>query len=65
MVEKKIGDILNRLNKTREERFPDLQQEREKRDRREQSKLRIQQEEMVIYNAFQGYSIYMLIPVAM
>ncbi|XP_076329161.1 coiled-coil domain-containing protein 25 isoform X1 [Tachypleus tridentatus] len=34
-VEKKINEIVNRLNKTKEERHPDLQAEREERDRRE------------------------------
>jgi hypothetical protein len=34
-VEKKINEIVNRLNKTREDRKPDLRAEREERDRRE------------------------------
>ncbi|XP_071835751.1 coiled-coil domain-containing protein 25-like [Apostichopus japonicus] len=34
-VEKKIGDIVNRLNKTKEVREVDVKEEREKRDRRE------------------------------
>ena len=34
-VEKKLNEIVNRLNKTCEERQPDLRAEREERDRRE------------------------------
>lgn len=34
-VEKKINEVVNRLNKTRAERKPDLRAEREERDRRE------------------------------
>ncbi|XP_022097015.1 coiled-coil domain-containing protein 25-like [Acanthaster planci] len=34
-VEKRINEIVNRLNKTKEERMPDLQAEREERDRLE------------------------------
>jgi len=34
-VERKINEILNRLNKTRQERTPDLRLEREQRDREE------------------------------
>lgn len=44
MVEKKIGEIVNRLNKTREEKYPNLREEHEKRDREEQVELRHQQE---------------------
>lgn len=35
VVEKRINEIVNRLNKTKEERFPDLRMEREERDREE------------------------------
>ena len=34
-MEKKINEALNRLNKTRKERTPNLRQEREQRDREE------------------------------
>jgi len=34
-VEKKVNEILNRLNKTREDKKPDLRAEREERDQRE------------------------------
>jgi len=34
-VEKKANEILNRLNKTREDKKPDLRAEREERDRQE------------------------------
>ena len=34
-VEKRINEIVNRLNKTKEERFPNLRDEREERDRQE------------------------------
>lgn len=36
-VEKRINDIVNRLNKTKVERFPSLQTEREDRDRQERA----------------------------
>ena len=34
-VEKKVNEVLNRLNKTCEDKKPDLRAEREERDRRE------------------------------
>ena len=34
-VEKRINEIVNRLNKTKEEKKPDLRAEREERDRKE------------------------------
>ncbi|XP_022798863.1 coiled-coil domain-containing protein 25-like isoform X2 [Stylophora pistillata] len=34
-VEKRINEIVNRLNKTKEEKFPNLREEREERDRLE------------------------------
>lgn len=34
-VEKRINEIVNRLNKTKTEKFPDLRSEREKRDQEE------------------------------
>jgi len=37
-VEKKKNDIVNRLNKTQREEFPDLQAQREERDRIERNK---------------------------
>ncbi|XP_070555784.1 coiled-coil domain-containing protein 25-like [Ptychodera flava] len=39
-VEKRINEIVNRLNKTKEERQPDLRAEREQRDREERAKIR-------------------------
>ena len=47
MVEKKLGDVVNRLNRTREERQPDLQAEREQRDSEERRELRLKKEEEV------------------
>ena len=47
MVEKKQGEVINRLNKTREEKFPNLREEREERDREERTELRRKQEEKV------------------
>jgi len=37
-VEKRKNEIINRLNKTKREDFPDLQAEREQRDRKERNK---------------------------
>jgi len=34
-VEKKMNEVLNRLNKTREDKKPDLRAERERRDQHE------------------------------
>ena len=34
-MERKINEVVNRLNKTQKERTPDLRQERESRDREE------------------------------
>ena len=34
-IEKRINEIVNRLNKTKEEKFPNLRDEREERDRLE------------------------------
>lgn len=48
MVEKKLGEVVSRLDKTREEKHPNLQEEREKRDERERAELRQQQEEKVL-----------------
>ncbi|KAG8198206.1 hypothetical protein JTE90_015303 [Oedothorax gibbosus] len=39
-VEKKKNDILNRLNRTKVEKFPDLLAEREERDRQERSSIK-------------------------
>ena len=47
MVEKKLSEVVNRLNRTREEKHPNLQELREKRDREEQAELRLQQQEKV------------------
>ncbi|NWV16754.1 CCD25 protein, partial [Origma solitaria] len=45
-VEKKVSEILHRLEKTRVERFPDLAAERESRDREERSLRRAQLQEL-------------------
>ena len=46
-VEKKLSEVVNRLNKTSEERQPDLRAEREERDRQERlEKRRLQEEEV-------------------
>ena len=47
LVEKKLSDVVNRLNKTKEERNLDLRAEREERDRQERIELRKQQDEKV------------------
>ena len=47
IVEKKLGEVVNRLNRTREEKYPNLREEREKRDRLEEAELRHQQQEKV------------------
>jgi len=44
-IEKRINEIVNRLNKTKEERFPDLRAEREERDRKEREDQRQVQNE--------------------
>ncbi|XP_055491790.1 coiled-coil domain-containing protein 25 isoform X2 [Leucoraja erinacea] len=45
-VETKINEILNRLEKTKNERFPDLAAEKESRDRDEQNERKAQVQEM-------------------
>lgn len=44
-VEKKINEIVNRLEKTKEERFPDLAAEKESRDREERNEKKAQLQE--------------------
>ncbi|XP_035286225.1 coiled-coil domain-containing protein 25 isoform X2 [Anguilla rostrata] len=41
-VEKKINEIVNRLEKTKDERFPDLAAEKESRDREERNEKKAQ-----------------------
>nr|DBA25524.1 TPA: hypothetical protein GDO54_009903 [Pyxicephalus adspersus] len=41
-VEKKLNEILNRLEKTKDERFPDLAAEKESRDREERNEKKAQ-----------------------
>ena len=49
-VEKKLNDVVNRLNKTCEERKPDLCAEREERDREERlERRRLQEEEVWVH----------------
>ncbi|NXG09476.1 CCD25 protein, partial [Sakesphorus luctuosus] len=45
-VEKKVNEILNRLEKTKVEKFPDLAAEREARDREERNEKKAQIQEM-------------------
>ena len=47
MIEKKLGEVVNRLNKTKVEKKPDLRAEREERDKQERMELRRAQEEEV------------------
>lgn len=44
-VEKKINEIVNRLEKTKDERFPDLAAEKESRDREERNEKKAQLQE--------------------
>ena len=46
-VEKKLNDVVNRLNKTKEMRKPNLQEEREERDREERAEKKKREEEKV------------------
>lgn len=46
-VEKKLNDVVNRLNKTKEQRKPDLQAEREERDRQDRVEKRRLEEQKV------------------
>lgn len=45
-VEKKINEIINRLEKTKEERYPDLAAEKESRDREERNEKKAQLQEL-------------------
>ena len=45
-VEKKVNEILNRLEKTKMERFPDLEAEKEHRDHEERNEKKAQIQEM-------------------
>ncbi|XP_042189036.1 coiled-coil domain-containing protein 25 isoform X3 [Callorhinchus milii] len=45
-VEKKINEMLNRLEKTKDERFPDLAAEKESREREERNEKKAQMQEM-------------------
>ena len=45
-VEKKVNEILNRLEKTKMERFPDLEAEKECRDHEERNEKKAQIQEM-------------------
>ena len=51
-VEKRENAIVNRLNKTKVEKFPDLRTEREGRDREERKKERIAAQEKVSLLSF-------------
>lgn len=45
-VERKVNEIVNRLEKTKEERFPDLAAEKESRDREERNEKKAQLQEL-------------------
>ena len=50
VVDRKKSEVLNRLNRTREERKPDLREEREGRDREERlERRRAEQEEVIVH----------------
>ncbi|KAJ7373868.1 Coiled-coil domain-containing protein 25 [Desmophyllum pertusum] len=51
-IEKRINEIVNRLNKTKEEKFPNLRDEREERDRleREDGKQKLREQELRLFN---------------
>ena len=46
-VERKLSEVVNRLNKTKEEKQPDLMGEREEREREERVERRRREEEVV------------------
>ena len=46
-VEKRLSEVVNRLNKTKEEKKPNLQEEREERDRQDRAERRKRDGEMV------------------
>ena len=58
-MEKKVGEVVNRLNRTREEKFPDLQAQREERDAEERRELRKRQDEEVRDNGVGGRGMKM------
>lgn len=45
-MERKVNEIVNRLEKTKEERFPDLAAEKESRDREERNEKKAQLQEL-------------------
>lgn len=49
-VEKRLNEVVNRLNKTKTERFPDLRVEREQRDQEEREDRRKEMQEKVKYS---------------
>ena len=51
-VEKRINEIVNRLNKTKTERFPDLRVEKEQRDHEEREDNRKEMQEKVTFDAW-------------
>lgn len=57
LVETRINAIVNRLNKTKEEKHPDLAAEREERDKKIRETQRVLQLERVGYNHYRymGY----------
>ena len=54
-VEKRINEIVNRLNKTKEEKFPNLRDEREERDRleREDGKQKLREQVTLFFKSSQ------------
>lgn len=59
-VEKRENPIVNRLNKTREEKFPDLRAEKEEKEREERKVERIKQQEKVRQSSGGCYTIRMV-----
>ena len=51
VVEKKVNEIINRLNKTKEEKDPNFREEREQRDREERNEQKKRQQQEV-FNHF-------------
>ncbi|XP_041359342.1 coiled-coil domain-containing protein 25-like [Gigantopelta aegis] len=45
-VEKRVNEIVNRLTKTKDEKFPDLRSEREERDRQEREAVKRKEQEI-------------------
>lgn len=59
-VEKRINEIVNRLNKTKEEKFPNLRDEREERDRleREDGKQKLREQVTLVFQRISVRVLY-------